>query len=122
MDKQTRLAFRILANLFPDKKPSEIKKIITDALKKKECPEDVELWMVLTRDLSEEKETPVAEKKVIEEHHYHHYDWYHPYYVNQPVTKDYWTITCNGSDTISCSNSGNYDYDSITISSNALTL
>ena len=119
MDKREHLAFRILASLFPDKKPSEVKKIIADALKKKECPEDVELWMVLAKDLSEEKEEKTIEKRIIEEHH--HY-WYGPYYTTTTpmIHKDYLTITCD--DTISSSNTGNYDYNSITISADSLTL
>lgn len=123
MDKQTRLAFRILASLYPDKKPSEIKKIITDALKKKECPEDVDLWMVLAKNVSEEKteETPAVEKKVVEEHHYYHYDWAKPWYyspssityacTSEPISKD--TITCGGSWT---------GFDELTISSDNVTL
>lgn len=124
MDKQTRLAFRILASLYPDKKPSEIKKIITDALKKKECPEDVDLWMVLAKNVSEEKteETPAVEKKVVEEHHYyHHYNWANPWYsspsitylsTSEPISKDT-TITCG--DSWTC-------FDGLTISSNNVTL
>ncbi|MCR4649214.1 MAG: hypothetical protein K5776_09070 [Lachnospiraceae bacterium] len=122
MDKQTRLAFRILASLYPDKKPSEIKKIITDALKKKECSEDVDLWMVLAKNVSEEKteETPAVEKKVVEEHHYYHYDWAKPWYsspsitytcTSEPISKD--TITCGGSWT---------GFDGLTISSDNVTL
>ena len=85
MEKNARLAFRILASLYPDKKPSEIKKLISDALKKKSSPEDEELWMILTKDAAEEKkeETKEPDKKMIEEHHYyyHHDDYWKPYYT-----------------------------------------
>lgn len=101
MEKNARLAFRILASLYPDKKPSEVKKIITEALEKEECPEDMELWMILTKNAEEEQEEKPAEKKVIEEHHYYHhygYDTTVPSitYCNSDKNSDpYWTITCN---------------------------
>lgn len=80
MDKSTKLAFRVLASLYPDRRPSEVRKIITEALQKEENKDDIELWMCLARETAEskeEKETPPT-TKVIEEHHYHHYDypWY----------------------------------------------
>lgn len=101
MSKEERVAFRILASLYPDSKPSEIRKIIDDALAKEECKDDVELWIALAKNAKEEKtEEPV--KKVIEEHHYHHYDWYRPYTItygntDSVPTTDKWTITCNDS-------------------------
>ena len=123
MDKQTKLAFRILATLCPDCKPSEIRKVIDEVLSKEASQDDIELWMALTKDYPEEKkkETPSEEKKVIEEHHYyHHYDhiWSGPYYyTTAPSTVDKWTITCTDSNTNSAISS-----DSITVSSNALVL
>ena len=68
MANEEKLAFRILASLYPDSKPSEIRKIINDALEKQVCSDDVSLWMALT------KETGESQKKEVEviEHHYHH--------------------------------------------------
>lgn len=103
MTKQERIAFRILASLYPDRKPSEIRKIIDDALAKEECPDDVELWMILAKDKVEEKpEKEVVKERVIE-HHYHDY-WHGPYYYNTPtVTTDSITITCNENGKITAS-------------------
>ena len=110
MANEEKLAFRILASLYPDSKPSEIRKIINDALEKQVCSDDVSLWMALT------KETGESQKKEVEviEHHYHHY---HPWWSNgnisltgtnyepDPITTDKITITCEGNrgnDSISC--------------------
>ena len=98
MDKSTRLAFRVLASLYPGRRPSEVRKIITEALQKEENKDDMELWMCLARETAEpkeEKETPPT-TKVIEEHHYHHYDY--PWYgrtnlVGTSLTSDDVVIT-----------------------------
>ena len=92
MTKQERIAFRILASLYPDRKPSEIRKIIDDALAKEECPDDVELWMILAKDKVEEKpEKEVVRERVIE-HHYHDY-WHGPYYYTTTTLTDTDSIT-----------------------------
>lgn len=93
-----KTAFRILAALYPDRKPSEVRKIIEDALSKEANPDDVELWMILAK---EQDEKPV--KTVIEEHHYHHYDRYLPYTTwsstsDAVVPNPGITISCNGID------------------------
>lgn len=120
MEKNARLAFRILASLYPDKKPSEIKKIISDALKKEERPEDMELWMILTKDAEEDKkEESKPDKKVIEEHHYYHHDYGAPWYYATPTINcddstetNKYTFTCNDvSNTI-----GTISSDCITLS------
>ena len=93
MDKATRLAFRILASLYPDRRPSEIRKIIDDALTKEERTDDIELWMCLARDANETKKEETAEKKIIETHEYHHYyDYSRPWW--QTVTSRDVDITC----------------------------
>lgn len=125
MDNQTKLAFRILATLCPDCKPSEVRKIIDEVLSKEANQDDIDLWMALTKDHPEEKKEP--EKKIIEEHHYHHYDYWHgPYYTltSSPsiINKDYLTITCDNTDTITGTQSNTVDYNSITISSDALMM
>ena len=104
MTKQEKLAFRILASLYPDSRPSEIRKIIDDALAKDERSDDIELWAALTKEKAEKSEPdmPVKEK-VIERHYYHNYPWY-----TSNVTL---TGTC--SDTITC---GTCDASSVTIS------
>ena len=118
MDQQKKLAFRILASLYPDRRPSEIKKIIDDALAKEERTEDIELWMALTNE--KPKEEKITEKKIVEEHHYHHYDRYYPYWYNtitQPWIDKY-TITCGDSITGTDSSTTTVSSDYITISSN----
>lgn len=90
MTMTEKTAFRILATLYPDRKPSEVRKIIDDALSKEANPDDVELWMILSK---EQDEKPV--KTVIEEHHYHHYDRDYPYTTWTTTPVDKYTITCN---------------------------
>lgn len=86
MTKQERLAYRILASLYPDRKPSEIRRIIDKALEKEENPDDIELWAIMTREQDGEKtKTEEVTKKIIEEHHYHHHDY-----------RPYWTTTLTG--------------------------
>lgn len=80
MTKQERIAFRILASLYPDRKPSEIRKIIDKALEKEENSDDIELWSIMTRETSDKeikKEEP-AREKVIERHYYHNHSYW-PY-------------------------------------------
>lgn len=116
MDQQKRLAFRILASLYPDRRPSEIKKIIDDALAKEERTEDIELWMALTNKKPKEEKV-VVEKKIIEEHHYHdHY----PYWYNTIATPciDKYTITCGDSITGTDSSATTVSSDYLDISSN----
>lgn len=88
---------RILAVLYPDRRPSEIRKIMDDALAKEPNPDDVELWMTLAKAKTEKSEPAVLER-IIERHHYH--DWYHPYGYNscETVPADNITITCNCND------------------------
>lgn len=115
MDQQKRLAFRILASLYPDRRPSEIKKIIDDALAKEERTEDIELWMALTNEKPKEEKV-VVEKKIIEEHHYHdHYPWYYNYTVT-PTTNKYTICGDNITGTDSSATTVSSDY--IDISSN----
>lgn len=107
-----KTAFRILAALYPDRKPSEVRKIIEDALSKEANPDDVELWMILAK---EQDEKPV--KTAIEEHHYHHYDSYHPYTLwsstsNAAKPNPGITISCNGIDSDLCDESC---YDGVTL-------
>ena len=92
MTKQEKLAFRILASLYPDRRPSEIRKIIDDALSKEERSDDIELWAVLTKEKAEnETEKKEVVKERIIEHHYHDYWWNNRPYYNTCET----TITCN---------------------------
>lgn len=102
MDKATRLAFRILASLYPDRRPSEIRKIIDDALTKEERTDDIELWMCLARDANETKKEETAEKKIIETHEYHHhyYDYNHPHSWWSTLSTDTLT-TCDTSNGVS---------------------
>ena len=107
MSSQERIAYRILASLYPDRKPSEIRKIIDKALEKDENDDDIELWAIMTKEKAEKKNEP--EKKIIEEHHYHHYDY-----------KPYWYTTVTASDLNPCVTTinGHSDgADSITIDS-----
>ena len=83
-----KIAFRILASLYPDEKPSEIRKVIDEAMKKDVNDDDISLWKSLvSRSASEQKEEP----KVIERHYYHH-DYWRPWYT----ATDGVTITCDG--------------------------
>ena len=92
MTKQEKIAFRILASLYPDRRPSEIRKIIDDALSKEERSDDIELWAVLTKEKAEnETEKKEVVKERIIEHHYHDYWWGNRPYYNTCET----TITCN---------------------------
>ena len=86
MESRERLAFRILASLFPDYKPSEVRKVIEEALEKEECQDDVELWMAIVGGKAEEPKEKVVERIV---EHYYGYPWY--------VNRDYLTITCDSS-------------------------
>ena len=98
---QKRLAFRILASIYPDRRPSEIREIINEALSKKENKDDIELWMALTKEKTE-KEEP----KVVEHHYYHDHYW--------PT----WTTTTNtlgSSETYKITCSSNNDTYSNTI-------
>lgn len=119
MTKQERAAYRILASLYPDRKPSEIRKIIDKAMDQEERSDDMELWAILVNEkLKEEPEKPEVTKKIIEEHHYHHYD--RPWYTygttitsttanlcsNDAVTTD--SVTC-------CANSADYCLEGVTI-------
>jgi len=110
MSKQERLAYRILASMYPDRRPSEVRKIIEDAMAKEENIDDIELWELLCREKSEEKkeETKVVER-VVEHHHYHGYGYY---YNATPVINDHWTITCNG-DTVNPCGSDSATYVSL---------
>lgn len=104
-----KTAFRILAALYPDRKPSEVRKIIEDALSKEANPDDVELWMILAK---EQDEKPV--KTVIEEHHYHHYDRYLPSVTWQAASSEAMpnpdiTISCNGIDNSNLCDESCYD-------------
>jgi len=116
MTNREKLAFRILASLYPDRRPSEIRKIIDEALAKEENNDDIELWAVLTKEKTN-KEEPVKEKII--EHHYHDY-WYHPYtYLTSPnfPIDNTPIITCDGtniSNTIT-------DLNKITVDSNKTT-
>ena len=72
-----KLAFRILASLYPDSKPSEIRKIINDALAKEENMDDVSLWMALAKETSDPKKDDAPKKEIVEHHHhYHHHDYW----------------------------------------------
>jgi len=71
-----KLAFRILASLYPDSKPSEIRKIINDALAKEENMDDVSLWMALAKETGDKKDEPKQKKEIIEHHYYHHHDYW----------------------------------------------
>ena len=113
-----KLAFRILASLYPDSKPSEIRKIINDALAKEENMDDVSLWMALAKET--DGSTQKKEVEVVE-HHYHHY---HPWWSNgnisltgtsyepDTVTTDKITITCKDNSANSSSVS-NVDFSTI---------
>ena len=103
MTKQEKLAFRILASLYPDRKPSEIRKIIDKALEKEENKDDIELWAILTREYpaDEPKKEETVREKIIERHYYHdHFGW-NPSTIswcNDRIPNDNITITCNGTD------------------------
>ncbi len=107
MTKQERIAFRILANLYPDSRPSEIRKIIDDALSKDERIDDMELWAALTKEKVGEE--PVKEKII--EHHYH--DWYHPW-VYTYASNESLTTPLTNSPIITCN-------DNITLTSEKIT-
>ena len=95
MTNREKLAFRILASLYPDSKPSEIRKIIDKALSKEERNDDIELWAVLTKEKTEDKEENVKERII--EHHYHD-RWYGPYWYNyarDKITLNNPVITCD---------------------------
>jgi len=95
MTKQEKLAFRILASIYPDRRPSEIRKIIDDAMSKEERSDDIELWAVLAKEKTEnETEKKEVVKERIIERHYHDY-WYPYYNYCGTVTT---TITCNSTD------------------------
>ena len=86
---QEKLLLRIVASLYPDRKPSEIRKIIDKALEKPECADDIELWNVMTKERSE------PEKERIIEHHYHETPhWYPVWYESKPYNLCDWKITC----------------------------
>ena len=115
MTMTEKTAFRILAALYPDRKPSEVRKIIEDALSKEANPDDVELWIILAKEQDMKQETPVT--KVIEEHHYHHYDRYYPYTTWSSTSDAVMpnpgiTISCNGIDSNLCDESY---YDGVTL-------
>lgn len=93
MENRERLAFRILASLFPDYKPSEVRKVIEEALEKEECQDDVELWMAIVGGKAEKSEEP--KEKVVERIIEHHYTY--PWYVNYesiPCSSEEHKITC----------------------------
>lgn len=109
MTMTEKTAFHILAALYPDRKPSEVRKIIEDALSKEANPDDVELWMILAK---ERDEKPV--KTVIEEHHYYHYDRNQPYLTwsstsNAVVPNPSITLSCNGIDNSNLCDESYYD-------------
>lgn len=86
-----KIAFRILASLYPDAKPSEIRKVIDEAMKKDVNDDDISLWKsFVSRSASEQKEEP----KVIERHYYH--DCWRPWYTTTNGYDDI-TINCGGS-------------------------
>lgn len=100
MTGKEKLAFRILASLYPDRKPSEIRRIIDDALAKEPNNDDVELWAILTREKVNDKEDTVKERII--EHHYHD-RWYGPYwynYASDKITLNNPVITCEDNNTI----------------------
>ena len=41
MSKEEKIAYRILAAMYPDRKPSEVRQIINEALAKEANPDDV---------------------------------------------------------------------------------
>ena len=124
MTKEERMAYRILASLYPDRKPSEVRKIIDEALAKDVSKDDIELWRIIAAEKPEESKKDVPEpikEKIVEKHFYHdgYRWWYGPYYYdNNNITV---TSTNTASPTIT-STASDLPFDSITISSNACTL
>ena len=104
-----KLAFRILASLYPDSKPSEIRKIINDALAKEENMDDVSLWMALAKETSDPKKDDAPKKEIVEHHYYHHHDyWWQNNGVNLTgITYDSNKPLCNGVEITCKNNSGN---------------
>ena len=92
-----QIALRILASLYPDAKPSEVRTIIDEAMKKDVNKDDVSLWESLVSQTNEDKK---EEPRVIERHYYHN-DYWRPWYT----TTDHVDITCGGAITGTCSNS-----------------
>ena len=86
MDKQLKLSLRIIASLYPDRKPSDVRKIIDDALAKPENHDDIKLWDMMTQENAEHDKQETVTKKVVEEHHYHHYDYTYPWYKSTWVS------------------------------------
>ena len=116
MTKEERAAYTVLASLYPDKKPSEVRKIIEKALEKDVDPDDVELWSILMKQKAgDEPETEVVREKIIE-HHYH--DRY-PYYTltcGDSITVSGTSFSCSGEtrDSVFCT-SGSVTNDSVTL-------
>lgn len=112
-----KLAFRILASLYPDSKPSEIRKIINDALAKEENMDDVSLWIALTKETSDPKKDDAPKKEIIEHHYYHHHDYWWQnngvsltgitYDSNKPLRDDI-AITCKDDSRINSISSADY--------------
>ena len=142
MTKEERMAYRILASLYPDRKPSEVRKIIDETLAKDASKDDIELWRIIAAEKPEEpkKDVPEPIKETIVEKHYYHDGtrwWYGPYYYNGITTSvtttspsityacadtaSTSTITADAA-TLSASSVSDFPFDSITISSNTCTL
>ena len=125
MTKEEKTAYKILAAIYPDKKPSEVRQIVEEALNKKASNDDVELWAIIVREFSDDSKknsTEPIKEKIIEKHFYHDGRpyWYGPYYYN-----DISTISTTSADTpvITCGSNGSTIADSSTIelSSNSIS-